>query len=313
MWTSLRNLLIATLLVGSVDAAPTISSRIGNSSKTDASARSHVMTVLNTAIKTLTDEWQAHQKDATAALRPKSNYFTDNPAPDLPDDAVLSTLSRNYGTVSETCYVRWQLLSFFDPAGDKDKLMQIAPQIGTLYGQAPAPLAHPSLIPGVRNSVDREISRLTADDANNVNDVWDKKLAAWVEDNRPIVGYSDALFALLPESFGKYKLGWSDMFDRRMPAGVSCADMFGTVQNDLATWATTAAVPERRSMAQAISRTAERIGKDYPPMLYTQVAADDQTHRLKFQQMPSDSISKPALTALATGVASGSVTLPAAK
>jgi len=258
--------------------------------KAEAAARKKAEAAVNQAIASLTKEYEAHANDSSAPIRPKSNYFQDNPVPELTPEIVLDGLDRVDGPVPEACYVKWQLLSGLGAKADD----QLAPRIGDLYANAPAPLPNPSLSSTEKAQLQSQMLRMTEDQEQTVNDAWTKHLADWAAVNAPILDYSETLYGLLPHGVGAATLGLEDAYQRRAALGVDSDVFANEVISDTRNWALSAQPEELRAVAAEFARWIKAYNTSFPPPVYTSVKWDDKTRRLAWQ--PAAARCVPVLT-----------------
>jgi hypothetical protein len=257
-----------------------------------AAARKKAVAAVNQAIAALTKEFEAHANDPSAPVREKSNYFTDNPVPELTPDVVLNGLDRVDGSIAEACYVRWQLLSGL-PAKADDKL---APTIGDLYANAPAPIPNPSLTSTEKAQLQSQMLRMTQDQEQTVNDAWAKHLAEWAAANAPILNYSEALYAMLPPGVGATTLGLQDAYQRRAALGVDSEIFANEVMTDARNWALSAQPDQLRAVADQFTRWINVYNTTFPPPVYTSVKWDDRTRCLAWQAQAARAVTVETLT-----------------
>jgi hypothetical protein len=262
--------------------------------KAAALARQKVATALHEAITALAKEYEAHASNQATPLRDKSNYFQDNPVPELTADAVLDAIENVEGPTAEACYIKWQLLSGLSAKAD-DKL---APRIGELYSNAPAPIPNPSLTNGEKATLASQMMRMTADQEKEVNDAWTKHLADWADANAPILNYSEALYGLLPHGMGATILGFQDGFQRRAMQGVDSTTFLTQVVADTQDWATTGTPQQLENVADQCGRLMSIYKQGFPPVVYDSVKWNEKTRRLEWQPKPTGCLALTALTAL---------------
>jgi hypothetical protein len=262
--------------------------------KAAALARQKAAAALRDAITALAKEYEAHASNSTAPLRDKSNYFQDNPAPELTPDAVLNSIENVEGPPAEACYIKWQLLSGLPGKAD-DKL---APRLGDLYSNAPGPIPNPSLTPGEKTALASQIMRMTADQEKDVNDAWTKHLADWSDANAPILNYSEALYGLLPHGMGATILGFQDGFQRRTAQGVDSTAFLTAVVSDTQDWATTGTPEQLENVADQCGRLINIFKQSFPPSVYDSVKWNEKTRRLEWQPKPTGCLPLASLTAL---------------
>jgi hypothetical protein len=260
--------------------------------KAAALAKAHARTAVKQSITALAKEYEAHQKDPTVPLREKSNYFKDNPAPEITTDAILYALEQSDGPAAEACYIKWQLLSGMPPKAD-DKL---APRIGELYANAPGPIPNPSLTSTDKAQLDSQITRMTQDQESMVDDVWNKHMAAWTDANAPILNYNDALFEMLPEGLGATTLGLQDAYQRRATAGVGCDVFINEVLTEARDWAVTATPDQLGAARDLITGCMNLYTKTFPPSVYASVDWDDKSHALHWTPKPVACVTVQVLT-----------------
>ena len=260
--------------------------------KGQALAHQKAVIAVNQAIAALAKEYEAHANDPTAPLREKSNYFKDNPAPEMTVDVILDGLSRVDGPTAEACYVKWQLLSGL-PAKADDNL---APRIGDLYANAPAPLPNPSLTSSDKTHLDSQMMRMTEDQEATVNDAWTKHLADWATVNLPILNYSEALYGMLPEGRGAMTLGLQDAYQRRVAAGVDCDVFINQVLSDARDWAVSAQPEQLQAAADLCTQCIKQYSTTFPPPVYASVLWDEKGRQLRWQPRPTASAPVTTLT-----------------
>jgi hypothetical protein len=251
-----------------------------------AKARAAARKAVHQAIQQLAKEFEAHGSDAATPLRTQCNYFTENPSTDLTPEAILEGISSVDGPIAESCYIRWQLLSGLPEKADN----KLAPQIGELYAEAPAPLANPSITPNQRAGLDSQTMRMTADQESLVNTAWSKHIEDWKAQNAPIISYSNKLFAMLPEGLGAFTLGMQDAYQRRAASGVDCSDFINSIIQSSRNWAVAASPEELSAAAQVCDRWARAYNGSFPPQVYTSVAWNDQNRRLVWQAKGIDCV-----------------------
>jgi hypothetical protein len=260
--------------------------------KAEAAARKKAITAVNEAIAALAKEYESHANDSSVPIRDKSSYFKDNPAPELTTDVVLDGLDRVDGPIAEACYVKWQLLSGLPAKADD----QLAPRIGDLYANAPAPIPNPSLTSTEKAQLDSQTMRMTEDQEQTVNDAWTKHVADWAAVNAPILDYSEALYGMLPQGVGATTLGLQDAYQRRLAVGVDSDVFINEVISDTRNWAVSAPPEQLRAVADQIARWIRVYDTSFPPPVYRSVKWDDKTHRLAWQAQPTTAVPAATLT-----------------
>jgi hypothetical protein len=215
-----------------------------------------------------------------------------NPSPGITVDAIMDVLTQSDDApASESCYIKWQLLSGLPAKADG----ALAPRIGDLYANAPGPAPNPSLTSADKSQLNAQMSRMTADEAEMVNTAWTKHLSDWSAANAPIISYSEALFGMLPEGLGATTLGFQDTYQRRAAAGVACDDFANQVISQARDWAVGAQPPDLLAAAGQCARWSKVYGATFPPSVYTGVKWDAQRHQLSWQSSPIHCLSKSAL------------------
>jgi hypothetical protein len=239
-------------LVGTAAAAGTA---------TGAAARPGVAvrnTVIPAAIAALTKEYKAHLKDPkTAKARDKSNYFKENPSPEVTPESVLKGLETSVtGGPAVEAYVKWQLLSGV-PGRFPDDL---AKRAAAVYRNAPLPpYAHPGLD---RRNLTRAVSGMKKEQVAGTQKQFDEKVAEVAGGNEVFIAYRNELNARMPQKIEAINAGLEDISERAS-RGLNANALFDAVGAAIRSWSLGDAKPgQAKSMAGTIARLKATVSED---------------------------------------------------
>ncbi|HSI37244.1 MAG: hypothetical protein ACAI43_25735 [Phycisphaerae bacterium] len=211
--------------------------------------------VVSAAILQLTKEYQAYLKDPkNGKVREKSDYFKENPSPDLTPDAVMRGLEQSVtGGGATEAYVKWQLLSgipgTFSPDLNKRAL--------AVYRRAPSPFTHPGMDKRSLSSAKIGKGEITA-----ANNEFSAAVAKVAEKNHPILAYRDELYARLDKNGDSAMAGLMDVADRA-GAGLKTDAFFDNVAAAIKSWALTGGNTSAvRAMTERIAGLKDAVGKE---------------------------------------------------
>jgi hypothetical protein len=205
------------------------------------------MAAVQAAVQSLTKELAAHEKDPKTPLRDKSNYFTENPSPDVTPEVVLQALvSKLRPDPTGDSYIKWQLLSAVSGKFDE----KLAPTAADALMKAARPLPRPGISYDDRRKLDpllRDVK--TNDNAAEINKKLDDLVTAWEEKNKLVLTYRDELYAKLPTGPATLLARLQDAAQRG-EAGIDSNIMIKGIVDDIAQWSSHDAAP-RDCMAMA--------------------------------------------------------------
>ena len=210
-------------------------------SAVSADAGKKALAAVQAAVQSLTKEVAAHEKDPKTPLREKSNYFAENPSPDVTPESVLQALvSKIRPDPTGDSYIKWQLLSAVSGKFD-DKL---APTAADALMKAPKPLSRPGISYDDRRQLEPMLRNVqTNDDAAAINKKLDELVTAWEEKNKPVLAYRDELYAKLPTGPATLLARLQDGAQRG-EAGIDSNIMMKGVVDDIAQWSSHDAPPK---------------------------------------------------------------------
>jgi hypothetical protein len=198
-----------------------------------ADAGKKAMAAVQAAVQSLTKELTAHEKDPKTPLREKSNYFTENPSPDVTPEVLLQAMvSKIRPDATGDSYIKWQLLS--GAPGKFDA--KLAPTAADALMKAARPLPRPGISADDRRQLDPLLRNVqTNDDAAAINKKLDDLVTAWEEKNKPVLAYRDELYAKLPTGPATLLARLQDGAQRG-EAGIDSNIMMKGVVDDIAQW-----------------------------------------------------------------------------
>jgi hypothetical protein len=215
-------------------------------------------TVIPAAMAALAKEYKAHQKDPKSAkVRGKSDYFKENPSPEVTPESVLKGLESTVsGGPAVEAYVKWQLLSGVPGKFPED----LAKRAVAVYRYAPAPpAAHPGLN---KKNLTRAISGLKKEQAAGVQKQFDEKVGEATEANAVFLAYRDELFGRLPQTYEALGAGLEDVSERAS-RGLNAGKLFDLVGGGIRNWALgDAKTGQARSMAGTVARLKATVSED---------------------------------------------------
>jgi hypothetical protein len=214
--------------------------------------------VIPAAIAALSKEYTAHRKDPKSAkIRDKSDYFKENPSPEVTPESVLKGLETPVpGVAGVDVYVKWQLLSGV-PGRFPDELLKRAVAV---YRNAPIPpYAHPGLD---RRNLTRAVNGMKKDQVASVQKQFDEKVGEAVEGNELFLAYRNELFARMPQKIEAINAGLEDVAERAS-RGLSAGALFDAVGAAIRSWSLAdAKTVQARTMAGTIARLKATISEE---------------------------------------------------
>jgi hypothetical protein len=209
------------------------------------------------AIAALQKEFQAYVKNPQAnKLREKSDYFVQNPSPDVTPEAILKALESNIsGGYPVESYVKWQLLS-----GITDKFSDdLVKRAAAVYRRAPEPANHPGLDHRGMNKV---IMGVKKERIGEIQKEFDAAVGDNGKLNHVVLSYRDKLYSLLPTTYEVLSLGLADAAERAT-CGLNANGIFDTVAMGIRSWSITQAkTGQVKGMADAVAQLKNVVGKD---------------------------------------------------
>jgi hypothetical protein len=214
--------------------------------------------IIDAAEAALHKEYAAGQKDPAnpdKGLRDKSDYFLQNPAPDLKPDALLSALARPAtGDPRAAAYVRWQLLSgLTEPIDPKDThLLTLAIEA---YRKAPLPAPHFGLTPADQRQLDALAASARREEDVSINSKVDQAQQKVTHANRYALTYRDEIYNKLPKVPATFLAAFQDA-DERLKLAAGVREWMPHVIADIHTWM---ASPE--ADAQSLTKMADAVAE----------------------------------------------------
>jgi hypothetical protein len=198
-----------------------------------ADAGKKALAAVQAAVQSLTKEVAAHEKDPKTPLREKSNYFAENPSPDVTPEAVLQALvSKVRPDAAGDSYIKWQLLSAVSGKFDE----KLGPTAADALMKAAKPLPRPGISYDDRRQLEPMLRGVqTNDDAATINKKLDDLVSAWEEKNKPVLAYRDELYAKLPTGPATLLARLQDGAQRG-EAGIDSNIMMKGIVDDIAQW-----------------------------------------------------------------------------
>ncbi len=263
--------------------AVTSSSSSSSSSTASPSAAALSNKALQVAISGLKkefDDWK--RSPANGHLRTESNYFADNPSPDVTPTLIIASLTRRLDSNADVdSYVKWQLLSAITgrvDAQDAPGLLKayrsaavIAPNPGLRKAELKAAISRPPFI-GPRAELL----------AGKVNADFKVAVQAVRDANRPILNYRAALFSHLPISGAALEAGMADV-EMRVLRGDDARGFWDVYQHTAESWAQDIATPaEMESLAVTVQKLRKGMDDD-AVKVYSEVEYNDKDKKLNWR------------------------------
>ncbi len=190
-------------------------------------------------------------------LRPRSDYFTSNPAPDITTDMVFAALGHPIGGESACdAYIKWQMLSLIPGKVSEEHV----PQMLEAFVNHPKLSERPGVTLASRTELVKDTAKCTGEQEAAINAEFGKRLQKVLADNEPILKYSDELFAKLPPTLPVVGAGFNEIM-ARVEIGVS-SDLSNTMLTVTRAWAGTNPAPEQlKNVRDTLNKLLEKMNK----------------------------------------------------
>jgi hypothetical protein len=250
--------MILVLLIFLVAAEP--ASRPGADPSTAAIAK---------AIEVCAREFDAYLRDQSATIRTESDYFKQNPSPDVKLEAVLRVLERPMDVDPRLqAYVKWQLLSAVPDKFDAALLSRA----GQVYLRAPAPQQRPGTAVAEQQAMMTEL-QANRNKLDELNEKHKKRVADFLAAQEPILKYRTALFAHLPVSGEAIAAGFEDVATRAA-AGAEFDKFLDTLLGSARNWVLDGKASPKQ--IAALTQLVERVKNTKAPSYYDQAAINSK-------------------------------------
>lgn len=222
--------------------------------------------IIEAADAALHREYVAAQKDPAKpdkGLREKSDYFLQNPAPELKPDALLTALTRPIsGDPRAAAYVRWQLLSGLpDPLDSHDpRLLTLAIEA---YRKAPLPAPHFGLTAADQRQLDALAASARREEDVTINSQVEEAQRKLVRANRYALAYRDEFYRRLPKAPATFLAAFQDA-DERLKLAAGVRQWMPTVVGDIYAWINSPDA-DPQSLTKMADAVAELRFRSAPP------------------------------------------------